>query len=134
MAVDSEYYIFKLLFQQSLMLYILFLKKGYKPDLTFAECALNRSNIGMRNAAVFPEPNGTDYIKDLAKMTTCCKQTVNTFRKMATWLQTSSFQHIRPLLVNFGTFAMRCWILKKKEAAIREKQITVAKKNTCIQD
>ena len=116
------------------MLYILFLKKGYKPDLTFAECALNRSNIGMRNAAVFPEPNGTDYINDLAKMTTCCKQTVNTFRKMATWLQTSSFQHIRPRLVNFGTFAMRCWILNKKEAAIREKQITVAKKNTCIQD
>ena len=44
-----------------------FLKKGYKPDLTLAECALNRSNIGIRNAAVFPEPNGTDYINDLAK-------------------------------------------------------------------
>lgn len=50
------------------MLYILFLKKGYKPDLTLAECALNRSNIGIRNAAVFPEPSGTDYINDLAKM------------------------------------------------------------------
>lgn len=44
------------------------LMNGYKPHLTLAECALSLSNIGIRNAAVLPEPKGMNYINGLAKM------------------------------------------------------------------